>query len=191
MATLVTSLRLSYRYEDEIKRLRSLLDRTAPGEATSTAGGPAPPHLPSSNSQGPPPIASGGAPASFQDSYRNGSSSYDRDGRPLPGGPGAERGERERLNSSQGNGNGEAGSNKRMRLEGSGYVPGSPGAGPKKEERDRYGEYPFLIETLWFPAFFADRASFFLSQTHRGISFSSWSSTSPTFSSSFIQRKRT
>lgn len=141
-----------FRYEDEIKRLRQVLDTRGGAEGAvgpPASGGPAPPHLPSSTSQGPPPIASGGSSAPFQDSYnRNGSSSsnYDREGRPIPASAGGEkdRADRERLNSSQGNangnGNGDAGSNKRMRLEGSGaYAPGSPG-GPKKEERERYGE---------------------------------------------------
>lgn len=93
----------SCRYEEEIKRLRLILDSRGP-EATTTGGASGPPHLPTSSNAGPPPIApsgskggsSGGppggtssapfgAPPGAHDSYRNG---YDRD-RPNAGGDAA------------------------------------------------------------------------------------------------------
>jgi glucose repression regulatory protein TUP1 len=93
------------RYEEEIKRLRLILDSRGHEGSGSGQGGPTgPPHLPTASNAGPPPIASAGskpgasstggggaapfgAPPGAHDSYRNG---YDRERGPN-GGEGASK----------------------------------------------------------------------------------------------------
>nr|UOP57133.1 putative general transcription repressor [Thecaphora frezii] len=149
-------------YEEEVKRLRSILDSRGlsaeHGAAVAPPNGPVggPPHLPTSGSTGPPPIASAGAAPPTSGSGAGSSAGIfggpNGNGASGPGAPDAYgRGQngfdRERDSVRPGPGNVKDG--KRMRVEGG---PGSYHGGPpspgfdrdrerdgwiKKEERDR------------------------------------------------------
>ena len=132
-------------YEEEVKRLRSILESRGvnvdhAGAPTAASSGPAP-HLPSSSASGPPPIASAGAPPSAAGAGA-GSSAGIFGGPNGNGGDSYGRGGQNGFDRERGGAGPGPKDNKRMRSEGGpgSYHGGPPSPGYERErERERDG----------------------------------------------------
>lgn len=153
------TLTCHYRYEEEVKRLRSILDSrglsSEHGAASATGPMSGPPHLPASATSGPLPIASAGGPPPPGGPGGAGSAAmFGPNGNGALGGPGSEYGrgpngfDREREPPRGPTPGGK--DSKRMRVEGpASHYSGPPSPGPererdwiKKEERGDRGPPP-------------------------------------------------